>query len=171
MKLEKFDVSKEIKILKKWEEDSRKDRALRLQFVIQHDFKGQFLGDALLYFYYDEAKKAYVNGCLVSCIVMCQMAIERGIKAWYLDESLDKKGFFDLIKMAESENLLKPYEVKKLHKLRKDRNPYVHSHFGLEMKYFTKKKLSKNFDLEINEVEQNARESFKILMSFIKRTE
>lgn len=171
MGLEKFDVSKEIKILKKWEDDSRKDRALRLQFVMSQDYVGHFLGDALFFYYYIEAKTSYVNGCFGACIVMCQMAIERGIKFWYMDNSLDKKSFFDILKIAEKDKLLKKSEADKLHKLRKNRNPYVHSDFssGIDINYIIKEKISKELNIEITKVEKDAKESFKILMAFIKR--
>jgi len=179
IKLVPHDLHTELEILQTYDEETRKERAIRLQFILKYDIKsGGLFISALAYFYYNEAKLCYVNGSFVGCTLLCQMAMDQLLRSYYRyigtidDKKLAGLGFFELLGVARKDRIVSKAEYDLMHKIRLLRKGYVHPKtIDVTMKFSKTSYENETFNLHRVEVEDDARNAWKCLMTILKGTE
>lgn len=77
----------------------------------------------------------YINGSYLSCVILCQIMMERALSSFYAmterESELFTKGFKTLIDAAERDNCTTKKSAIQLDKLRQIRNQYNHPYMGL----------------------------------------
>lgn len=179
-KLVPHDLHTEFEILQTYDEETRKERAIRLQFILKYDFKsGGLVMPMLAYLYYNEAKWCYVDGSFVGCTLLCQMAMDQLLRSYYhwsgtIDDKklAGKLGFFDLLGIARGDRIISKTEYDLMHKIRLLRKGYVHPKgIDVTMKFLKTSYKNETFNLYRVEVEDDARKAWKCLMTILKGTE
>lgn len=128
----KFDKNKIGQALKDYNKRSFEERTNRLHFLAKLSTKEEYWALPFVVMqYFEDTKLCFINGAFTATIVMCQMTAEELIKNVYRmagRHKLVKHGTFaKLLSSAYNDKLLSDEEYKKLEKLRKVRNPYVHT--------------------------------------------
>lgn len=88
--------------------------------------------------YFEEARLCWYSGAFVACILMVQLAFEELLRDHYRvalgvggmlkrGMSVDAATFSALIERAQADGLVSEREARRLHRLRRRRNPFVHS--------------------------------------------
>ena len=114
-------------------------RLARLSFLLPLCVQDGFPVPVLAYEYYEEARLCWYMGAFVATIIMAQLSFEELIRSHYrgsqgvggvlkCGKSVDKAGFYDLVKEAENDKWLEKQDAQLLHNLRKNmRNAFVHA--------------------------------------------
>ncbi len=114
-------------------------RVTRLQYMARQ-FGSQdrfilFHGGMLVTQLFEESRSNFVNGQLISCVLMCQCFIEESLKVILsnggsrydvTDKWLARATFYNIIEKAQKAGLLTQREANDLHWLRQARVQYVH---------------------------------------------
>ena len=93
--------------------------------------------DSIAYEYLHESCFCWLSGTFVSTIIMMQAAMETQLRQSFnlflmfkgqedMQEKANKMNFFNLIELSKNTKMITAEESKKLHSLRKLRNPFVH---------------------------------------------
>ena len=120
------------------DERSYKGRFERLKYLLSINSLDEFPAPALAWEYYEEARLCWYSGAFVATIIMAQLAFEELIRSTYRvakgvrgklanNKKVDKASFSDLIWEAEQDKIITKKEAENLNKLRKLRNPFVHT--------------------------------------------
>jgi hypothetical protein len=112
---------------------SRLDRATRMRLLI--DLFGQdkgrlFFGGVVPVQAFEEMRLAYLHGLYVSCVVVSQIVIEHilaGVFDMFDRADLEGAGFQKLVEEACTNGYISQEESSDIDRLRRLRNPYVHS--------------------------------------------
>jgi len=118
-----------------------------------------------------ELKTSYINGCYMATILLAQSFIEHSLGGSFLmsgDDAIVKKGFATLIKEGLSVGQIDEKLAKKLHDLRKMRNPYTHPNPGVTPRsYMGRMKEKETYKPEIL-AKQDANLAIQIVVDFLR---
>lgn len=114
------------------DEVSRSDRLERLRLVVEEYGPGayrMFPGGPISAWAFEEARRAYVLGLDLSCVMMCQACVEHSLHGFFKmagRDDLDKASFARLLREAHTAGYLDESEFQLFDRLRRQRNPYAH---------------------------------------------
>lgn len=118
-----------------------------------------------------ELKLSYIDGCYMATVLLTQSFIEHSLGSFFLmsgDDKTVKKGFANLINEALSIAQIDNELAKKLHELRKMRNPYTHPNPGITSRsYMGRMKEKATYDPETL-AEQDAKLAIQIVVDFLR---
>lgn len=79
---------------------------------------------------FEEARRAYVHGLFLACVLLCQVCIEHSLAAVFRlsdDDQTARMNYSELLRAARRQRFLSDAEFELFDRLRDVRNPYVHS--------------------------------------------
>lgn len=120
-----------ISFLEHDDEVSRPARAQRLAFIVE-EFGGPrgvlFPGGLLAITAFEEARHCYVRGLYMGTVLLTQTSLEHMLAGILHMTGQDGKwGFAEILTLGREEGLLSRDEFDLFNRLRRSRNPYVHS--------------------------------------------
>jgi len=173
--LKKWDLHQEEGFLDSFDKNTRLERSKRLAFLNdlwgKYNREGIWFGGAA-YIFFEEAKNNFIIGSFVSCILIIQSFFEETLKQnlrmgnLTTDRRINNLSFKELIELSEEKALIKPVLKDDLNRLRKLRNPYVHSRgFKTTLKVFPVVNEKNEISME---VEKEAKFAIKLVFNYIK---
>jgi len=118
--------------LERDEARSRTSRARRLRFLTKEYGGGDYrlFYDQLAALAFEEARQVYLHGLFIACMLMCQVCVEQmlcGLLNAAGRNELKGATYEQILRKARDQKLLSTAEFATFDRLRKWRNPYVHS--------------------------------------------
>jgi hypothetical protein len=118
--------------LKASDEQSRADRARRLQFLVREYGPERWVaftgGDTALRMF-EEARDAYLNGQYCACLLLSHAVITQQLIGVFRESGRDdiaESGAEELYRVARDEEVISPNDFSLYNNVRKMRNAYVH---------------------------------------------
>lgn len=130
------------------DERSRTFRAKRLRLVADEYGTGSgrmFYGGPISAWAFEEARRAYVYGLDLACIMMSQVCVEHSLHGEFKvagRDDLDRATFKTLLREALKERLLSAEQYHTFERLRVSRNPYAHPRDVLDKAGLVKRSVS-----------------------------
>jgi hypothetical protein len=116
--------------LSRYDKNSFNERLDRLKYLNKIKPKNYiFAADTETVFILDELKTNYINGGLISTILLSQAFIERKLQVYFNSMGLEKisnKGLKAMLDYGHPRKLINDYFFKKINDLRLKRNPFTH---------------------------------------------
>ncbi len=156
------------------DEKSKPHRARRLAFLLSiWPWSGErnFVISQMAWYYFDEARLAYLNGLFVSTIIMSQLCAEELLRNLYrmseVDDKIARRGSFrDLINGAAEHGWIDSQLAAMLHRLRLRRNPYAHVKFPTDRKGLIARAVESD-KLPNEVIEEDAKEALRVLFQLL----
>lgn len=141
----------------------------RHKLILQEFGSNQLLlaGGVPAFYALQEMEQCFVMKCYLATVILAQSYVEHILSGIYIEigkSNVAKKGFSRLIDAALEDNLIKASLAKKLHALRKTRNPYMHTKAGLQGSYWGRIVDQNLFPDEL--AEKDAESAIKIVSEF-----
>lgn len=163
-----------VEYLTQHDDKSRPYRARRLAFLLSiWPWSGErnFVVSQMAWYYFDEARLAYLNGLFVSTIIMSQLCAEELLRNLYRMSGVDDKtatsgSFKDLINGATDHGWIDIQRTAMLHKLRLHRNPYAHVKFPTDRKGLIVRAVEAD-KLPSEVIEEDAKQALRILFQLL----
>ncbi len=113
-----------------YDKNSFIERLDRLRYIKKiHPKKYIFAADTETVFIMEELKTVYVNGGLISTVLLSQAFIERKLQSYFNSIGLERianKGLKAMLDHGHRHGLINEYFVNKFNDLRQKRNPFTH---------------------------------------------
>jgi hypothetical protein len=158
--------------LLKYDKDSRHERLERLKYINKIVSKQYGIAaDMETVYIFGEAKMAFINGELISTILLSQAFIERRLQMFYENMGLGaigKRGLKAIIDHAKKNHTIQAYLIEKIDELRKKRNPFVHlkeygHEYNLSQRIFRTIKEKKPFKQPIEIIMEDAKAAISLM--------
>lgn len=169
------------KMIKNNDSNIFKGRFTRLKFLLKNFTDEPFLVSGLASEYYEESRLCWYAGSFVATIIMVQLAFEELFRAHYRNMGINPKlssgkrlsqmNFSELIDEAKKDKYISNQEASNLHKLRKIRNPYVHSQDRQYKKNGTKPSndfITQQFKIINSQLSPNVQDEAKFAVQMLK---
>jgi hypothetical protein len=158
--------------LRKYDRESFAERFKRLKYLNKIFPSGYgLLADPETVYIFDEVKMAFINGEMISTILLAQAFIERKIQSHYHSagfETIATKGLKAIIDHARKNKTINDFILDKINILRQKRNPFVHlkeydHEHNLSQRLYKNIKEKKVNTHPLQIIEQDSREAIEIM--------
>lgn len=157
------------------DELSRPYRAQRLRFLVEEYGPPKILAlSEMAKHCFREARTCYLNGELIACVLVTQAALEDLLRHLFRmagdDAVADHSTFHGLIQRSLSERFIWPEEAKCMDRLRKRRNPYVHTKGLMHADGFARRIQASDFTKdEWDIMREDAEAAIRCLFALLRR--
>jgi hypothetical protein len=169
------DIDRLEEYLQQQDLESLQYRAERAQFLLEHFGESRhMLLPEMAFYYINEAKLCYISGAFVACILVIQSALEDILRNFCFivprGYQAKKHNFEHLIDDALKRRIINKTEAVSMHKIRKLRNPYVHTKHVTHSKALSRRIKESNFEKDaFILMKEDAEQAIICLFSLVRR--